>query len=110
MNNKGQHVVLDAYFQHPVTDLDVERACDQAIHQSNMTVISQVKKQFSPKGMTAVWLLAESHFSVHTFPEQNYISVDCYTCGDEGNPMAAIDSLVRKLKPITANIQVLDRG
>ena len=110
MNNTGHHVTLDAYFATDLNDADILAICQKAIKFSNMNVICQIQKYFEPHGMTALWLLAESHFSVHTFPENKYISVDCYTCGNEGSPEKAIDYLVENLKPIKSNIQKLIRS
>jgi len=43
-------------------------------------ILNEVEKQFEPIGCTILFLLSESHISIHTFPERNYIALDLYTC------------------------------
>lgn len=88
MSPLGTHVMLDAWwplagFPGPAALLE---ACEASIAASGMTVECAVRKDFRPQGVTAVWVLSESHFTLHTYPEEGYISVDCYTCGDRGDP------------------------
>jgi S-adenosylmethionine decarboxylase len=46
----------------------------------NFTVLNIIEHQFLPQGFTILFLLSESHISIHTFPERNYIAFDIYTC------------------------------
>jgi S-adenosylmethionine decarboxylase proenzyme len=54
-------------------------ACENA----GMTVVGKVFHQFQPSGVTGVVLLAESHVSVHTWPEHNFVAIDVYVCNHE---------------------------
>lgn len=99
MEIKGQHAILDAWLDSWPGDDAVLSACERAIASSGMTVECSTVKRFEPAGVTAVWILSESHFTVHTYPEHAYLSVDCYTCGTEGDPAAAIAAL-REILPI----------
>ena len=110
MNQMGRHVVLDAYLARMPSPSEIVAACESAIAASGMSVECSVRKDFRPAGMTAVWVLSESHFTVHTYPEHAYVSVDCYTCGSEGNPDTAIDRLVELLAPVRAYRRALTRG
>ena len=110
MNQMGRHVVLDAYLAEMPSDAAVLAACEAAIAASGMHVECAVRKDFRPAGLTAVWVLSESHFTVHTYPEHAYLSVDCYTCGTEGNPDAAIDKLVELLAPVRSARSSMARG
>lgn len=49
------------------------------------------------KDKIALQLDVDINFSAHEYPENNYITVDCYTCGEEGDPLAAINNLIEKL-------------
>ena len=69
----------------------------KGIELTGLNVVSSMHKKFKPSGVTSVWILEESHFTLHTYPEHKYLSVDCYTCGSEGNPDAAINMLVDSL-------------
>jgi len=44
------------------------------------TILQKSQHIFEPQGFTALYLLSESHISIHTFPEKNYASIDIYTC------------------------------
>jgi S-adenosylmethionine decarboxylase proenzyme len=46
----------------------------------NFEILGEVYKKFEPIGCTIIFLLSESHISIHSFPEKNYISFDLYTC------------------------------
>lgn len=48
-------------------------------------VLGEIEHMFEPQGYTFILLLAESHFSIHTFPEDNYVSIDLYTCREYSN-------------------------
>lgn len=54
-------------------------------------------------------LLAESHFAIHTYPNDGYISIDCYTCG-ESDPEEAITVMLRELKPSYYDSKNIRRG
>ncbi len=45
---------------------------------------------YSPEGVTGVAVLAESHITIHTWPEYDYAAVDVFTCGDDADPRVAI--------------------
>ena len=110
MNNRGDHWTADAYLSEWPGDDAVMRACEAAIEQSGMTVVACTHKRFAPQGLTAVWILQESHFTLHTYPEHKYLSVDCYTCGDEGRPAEAVRSLVAALPARVSKIHGMERG
>lgn len=110
MENNGRHVLADLYLAGWPGDDAVMAACEHALSESRMTVVSQTIKRFSPHGVTAVWVLAESHFTLHTYPEHGYLSVDCYTCGDEGRPDLAVDALLAGLEVRASRVRELVRG
>lgn len=110
MNYAGRHSYADAALHHWPGDAAILAACEAAIAQSRMTVVACTTKKFEPQGLTAVWILAESHFTLHTYPEHAYLSVDCYTCGEEGDPEAAVRYLLDSLIPKAATVGLLDRG
>lgn len=110
MNNKGNHGIADIYLADMPPPLELITLCEAAIVAANMHVVSFVRHDFAPEGLTAVWILSESHFTIHTYPEHKYISVDCYTCGNEGNPAAAIEKLRELLGTHSATMQYFKRG
>lgn len=74
------------------------------------TVVNQVAHQFQPHGLTKVWVLAESHCAVHTYPEHNFIAVDLYTCSDMYNPMDCLATLKATLKATGFQCRLVTRG
>ena len=55
------------------------------IEKMKLNVAGEVHKQFEPVGATLLYLLAESHLSVHTFVEEKYCAIDSYVCNDKIN-------------------------
>ena len=52
----------------------------QAVRESGLTVVDEGFYKFSPHGFTCFLLLAESHASLHAWPEHNYCAIDLFTC------------------------------
>jgi len=63
------------------------------------TVLQICAHQFKPQGVTSMAILAESHASLHTYPESNLAFWDCFTCGTECVPEKSVSILVEALKP-----------
>jgi S-adenosylmethionine decarboxylase len=76
----------------------ISRAIRQAARRAKSELLHEVTHQFQPIGVTALALLAESHISIHTWPETGYAAVDAFTCGDKAVPEAACRYLARTLK------------
>jgi S-adenosylmethionine decarboxylase len=65
---------------HEITDI-----LDNICKKYNFTILKKVEHIFSPQGFTILYLLSESHISIHTFPEYNYFAFDIYTCRNYDN-------------------------
>jgi S-adenosylmethionine decarboxylase len=63
------------------------------------TVLDICAHKFKPQGVTALAVLAESHASLHTYPESNVVFWDCFTCGTDCLPELSVPILVAALKP-----------
>jgi S-adenosylmethionine decarboxylase len=53
--------------------------------QNNYSILQTSEQRFEPQGFSILYLLSESHMSIHTFPEKNYIAFDLYTCRTYAN-------------------------
>jgi len=53
-----------------------------ATNSAGMSVLQASKHEFYPQGLTAALLLAESHVTIHTYPEESIAYVDCFSCGE----------------------------
>ncbi|MCS7262099.1 MAG: adenosylmethionine decarboxylase [Aquificaceae bacterium] len=109
----GLHILADLYGVHP--DLidrveDVRQLLESAVKIAGLTKISSHYYQFQPHGATGVVLLAESHISIHTWPEHGLATVDVYTCGDPSKAYRAMDYIVSSLEPSRVDKQVHERG
>ena len=56
---------------------------EEMIRRSGFTIINKVEHYFEKQGYTGLWLLAESHFAIHTFPEENKIYIEISSCVKE---------------------------
>ena len=88
----------------------IDDALREAVEHANATLLKQVSKQFSPQGVTALGILAESHISIHTWPEHGYAAIDIFTCGHRAMPERACEFLVGALSSGHHTIQRIERG
>ncbi len=82
----------------------------EAVVHAKTTLLNGASHQFSPQGVTALALLAESHISIHTWPELGYAAVDIFTCGRHARPVQACDYLVKALQARRHSVQRVERG
>ena len=109
----GLHILADLYgVEADKIDRveDIRELLEGAVKYANLTKISSHYYQFQPHGATGVVLLAESHISIHTWPEHGIATVDVYTCGDPSKAYKAMDYIISKLSPTRVDKQVHDRG
>ncbi|VAX36800.1 S-adenosylmethionine decarboxylase proenzyme, prokaryotic class 1B [hydrothermal vent metagenome] len=88
---------------------DVRKVLMEAAKKSKAKVIKEFFHQFEPRGVTGIILIAESHFSIHTWPEDSYAAFDVLTCG-EMDAQAAIEVLKKNFQAQRINVRVMDRG
>jgi S-adenosylmethionine decarboxylase len=109
----GFHCTLEMY-ECPAAVIDdlelVKQAMRDAAAVSKSTLLGEVAHRFSPQGVTALGLLAESHISVHTWPELGYAAADIFTCGEHCLPEAACMLLVERLRAARYELHLVERG
>lgn len=81
-----------------------------AAEATGATVLEICSHRFNPQGVTSLAMLAESHASLHTYPESKIVFWDCFTCGTTCNPELSVAVLVEALKPGSVSKQVILRG
>lgn len=99
---KGKHFIA-SYLecdQEALGDVEALLAyMEKAVIASGATLLSSAHHVFPPNGLTAVYLLSESHASIHTYPEAGACFVDLFTCGDHTSS-EIFDKMLREfLKP-----------
>ena len=88
----------------------VLQALRTAAKHARSTLLSERHHRFEPQGVTAIALLAESHISIHTWPELGYAAADVFTCGAHTDPAAACQTLVQLLGAERHDLRKLSRG
>ena len=109
----GRHVLAELGGIEPAVLDDVEHLRDdlaEALTEAGAQVRQIVTERFEPQGATVVAVLAESHASIHTWPEHGGMHVDVFTCGDSADPVAAVQQLARRVGATDTALQVVDRG
>ncbi len=81
-----------------------------AAKKANATVLGHKFHKFCPQGVSGIVLVAESHISIHTWPEHNYASVDIYTCGSETLPYRAVKEIRNLLGSKNIKVMRIERG
>lgn len=106
----GKHYIVDFYGASHLTDIDLmEQALIDASSIAGATLLHIHLHTFTGGGITGVALLAESHISVHTWPERDFAAFDVFMCGD-AQPEKAVKLLEELFKPIRIECQEIFRG
>ena len=109
----GRHVLAELHGVDPGLLDDTARLGEllrAAVTEAGATVLDVVAKRFAPQGATVIALLAESHASVHTYPEHGSLFADVFTCGDRADPEQALRLLAKSLDAASVHLSVLHRG
>jgi S-adenosylmethionine decarboxylase len=113
LNALGKHLLLD------LNDCDHELLNDlttirdimlAAASQSGVTVLGESFHRFSPQGVSGVLIIAESHFTIHTWPEHGYAAADIFTCGTTVQPEKAAEVIIERFNPRSHSIVQMFRG
>jgi S-adenosylmethionine decarboxylase proenzyme len=113
LNALGRHLLLELKIcnEEVLNDLDFLRRClNEAAVESGATVVGESFYHFSPHGVSGVVNIAESHISIHTWPEFRYAAVDVFTCGDDVDPEKAARMITEKLGAQSHSLIELRRG
>lgn len=101
MKSLGRHILAE-FFNCDKDILNdptqIEKLMIDAAKEANATVLSTSVRTFEPFGVSAVVIIAESHLTIHTWPEYGYAAVDFFTCGDQADPWKADSFLSKELK------------
>ena len=109
----GRHLVAE------LTDCNVEFLDDlpfleqvmkEAARVSGATVVKTAFHRYNPQGLSGIVVIAESHLSIHTWPEYGYAAIDCFTCGSSVDPWKALEHLKEALQCKSVSAKELNRG
>lgn len=88
----------------------VKEALVSAAKEAKATIVDVSFHEFNPFGISGMVVIAESHLSIHTWPEYGYAAVDIFTCGDIIKPEVAAHYLIEQFECKTPSIVEMKRG
>jgi len=106
----GNHLIIEVVNGHGLDDEDrIRNAFREIVTTCGATLLHIHTHKFSPQGVSGVAVLAESHISVHTWPEIGYGAFDVFMCGD-AKPWLAVDVLKSAFRTGDVRVKSLRRG
>lgn len=101
-NRPGNHILINVYFRKFPVDFESvsfsRNFFAEAIRKGNFRILKTGFHKFKPQGLTGFFLLAESHLSFHTWPEENHIAIDLFTCGDTEPTKKSLNHITSELE------------
>ena len=113
MNALGRNLLLELFDcdSDAINHLEaVKGTLIEAAKRAQATIVDVVFHEFNPFGISGVVVIAESHLSIHTWPEYRYAAVDIFSCGDVLQPEIAASYLVEQFGAERASVVELQRG
>ncbi len=107
----GTHLLIDLWGAGNLDDINlIERTLRQGADAAGATILHCHLHHFEPNGgVSGVLVLAESHISIHTWPENSYAALDVFMCGD-CDPHKAVPFLQEAFKPDRIDVDEQLRG
>jgi len=109
----GRHLILEFFECDPKVLDDMKLLEDmllKAAEKAEVKVVGKAFHKFAPQGVTGIIIVAESHLSIHTWPEYGYAAIDIFTCGNTAKPEKAYEEIEKVLKPKRVSITEMKRG
>jgi S-adenosylmethionine decarboxylase len=110
----GKHLICEAYGIDEDVLKDEKLLKDiliRAAEATGSTVLGSFFHKFGGgEGVTGVVVIAESHVSIHTWPEHGYAAIDIFTCGNHIDPWKGLEIIRTSLKPVRIHTSELSRG
>jgi S-adenosylmethionine decarboxylase len=106
----GIHLIVDLYGAQHLDDIDhIEATLRRCVEAASATLLHIHLHHFQPNGVSGVAVLAESHISIHTWPEVGYAALDVFMCGT-ADPDTCIPVLRKAFNPKRVGVNELLRG
>ena len=116
MNNNfkqmGTHLIVELYdvnFDKLNSSNEIKECLENSAKLAKATILYSYFHEFQPQGITGVIVLAESHITIHTYPEDNYAALDIFMCYGM-NPSLCLETILLYFNPKNHNIKQLIRG
>jgi S-adenosylmethionine decarboxylase len=106
----GAHLIVDLYGAQRLNDLEyIEDTLRKCVTAAKATLLHMHLHHFQPNGVSGVAVLAESHISIHTWPDAGYAALDVFMCG-KANPDACVPILREAFQVKRIAVSELLRG
>tara|TARA_B100000242_G_scaffold45445_1_gene27018 strand:- start:155 stop:589 length:435 start_codon:yes stop_codon:yes gene_type:complete len=112
-SHQSKHLLLELYrcdFEKLNDESFLRCSLNRAAKLAKAKVLNLISNKFEPQGVTAIALLAESHISIHTWPESYYSAVDIFTCGQNMLPEYASQYLIDTLNAKEHCLRIVERN
>jgi S-adenosylmethionine decarboxylase len=109
----GTHLLIELRECNPEILKSLEKvrnALVSAAREAKATIVDISFHEFNPFGVSGVVVIAESHLTIHTWPEYNYAAIDIFTCGDIIKPEVAAAYLIREFECKNPSLVEIKRG
>ena len=109
----GRHLLVELHGCHPDSLKKVDVVKDilvGAARACGATIVDVAFHEFNPFGVSGVVVIAESHLSIHTWPEYRYAAVDIFTCGDVIKPERAVAYIASRFRCKGPSVVEMKRG
>ena len=109
----GRHLIVEFYGCPPEIIDNIrflEETLVESVRKAEGKIIGKIFHKFSPQGVTGIIAIAESHVSIHTWPEKNYMALDVFTCGNRVDPWKIYKLVAEKVKHENVKVIELKRG
>ena len=111
MNALGRHFLIELWEADNLDKPDIgEEALVETVRATGGTLLDTRFVPFPNGGYSGVCIIAESHVTIHTWPEHNYAAVDMFTCGPNMDFDAGIDMLKKYFAPKSIQVAEVRRG
>lgn len=113
MNALGTHLLVELRECNPEILKSLEKvrnALVSAAKEARATIVDISFHEFNPFGISGVVVIAESHLTIHTWPEYNYAAVDIFTCGEVIKPEVAASYLINQFESKSPSVVEIKRG
>ncbi len=109
----GDHYIVEASGCNPEIIGNIQRVQEilvEAAARAKVTIWNISFHRFPPNGVSGVIVIAESHISIHTWPEVGYAAIDIYTCGDSTLPEEAVKYAIKGFGATHVHVTEITRG
>lgn len=113
MHALGTHLLVELKDCNPAVLMNLQQVTDAmvaAAKEAKATIVDVSFHEFNPFGISGMVVIAESHLSIHTWPEYSYAAVDIFTCGDVIKPETAAQYLIERFECKNPSIVEMKRG